>query len=721
MNTAYVVPSSEEPGHTAIFRHPSFKDGTHNNEYADVTTLYEVFQSHVQRHPQAEFLGTRTFYPENGRFGSYTWMTTSETQALVDDFGSGLDHVYREHVKAEQKNAKVAEDDGVPEAFTRQQGLGIFATNRAEWLVSELAAFRTGRYSVGVIDVAGVGRAEFDMNHSGVAVVACSMDKIPRMLDRAGNTPGLRVIVSMDRLDCSQPTIATQAFSRSTTDVLRARAESLGIVLLDMDEVVALGRLNPTEPRPPRPDDLCTLCYSSGTAGAQKGVLATHASFTYAARSAILAMRFGSRTTYLSYIPLYHVFDRYAVYAIMHSHIRIGFHSGDAARLLDDMQALQPTVLTTIPHVLNRMYERLAERTIAAASLAGAVARVAYGAKLKRLRVRGRATHALWDALVFSRVRMLFGGRVHTVICGSAPLDGRVQDFFRAALSCDVIQGYGQTETMAGGLIQRPGDRATGTMGVPNPGVDVRLRSIPEMGYVADSAERPRGELLVRGGCVFAGYLRDAERSQAALLPGGWLATGDVAEVRADGSLALVDRIKHVIKTARALWIEPEPLEAQYAAHVLCGSVFLHGSAHQRELVALVVPSKAFDAWAARAAGGSPAPSRAELCARPGVRRAFLRELHVHAARLGLPQAAHVAAVHLEPRELTAVDGAFYTITLKLRRHAVRAHYAAAFDALYKGIADASCDDAKGLGAVGASDAALSTASSASDTAVSVS
>ncbi|KAJ1861012.1 medium-chain fatty acid-CoA ligase faa2 [Coemansia sp. RSA 2703] len=715
MTTAYKVPSSEEPGHTAIFRHPSFKDGTHNNEYADITTLYEVFQSHVQRHPQAEFLGTRTFYPENGRFGAYTWMTTSETQALVDDFGSGLDHVYEKHVPRIQGDA--APEDGVPEAFGRQQGLGIFATNRAEWLVSELAAFRTGRYSVGVIDVAGVGRAEFDMNHSGVAVVVCSMDKIPRMLDRAQNTPGLKVIVSMDKLDCSKPSIATQAFSSSTTDVLRARAESLGIALLDMDEVVALGRLNPTEPAPPKPTDLCTLCYSSGTAGAQKGVLATHASFTYAARSAILAMRFDTRTTYLSYIPLYHVFDRYAVYAIMHSHIRIGFHSGDAARLLDDMQALQPTVLTTIPHVLNRMYERLAARTVAAASLVGAVARVAYGAKLRRLRERGRATHALWDALVFSRVRALFGGRVHTVICGSAPLDGRVQDFFRAALSCHVIQGYGQTETMAGGLIQRPDDRATGTVGVPNPGVDVRLRSIPEMGYMADAAERPRGELLVRGACVFAGYLRDAERTRAALLPGGWLATGDVAEVRADGTLALVDRIKHVIKTARALWIEPEPLETQYAAHPLCAAVFLHGSPHQRELVALVVPSPAFDAWAARVAGA--AASRAELCARPAVQKAFLRELHVHAARLGLPRAAHVAAVHLEPRELAAVDSKFYTITLKLRRHAVREHYATAFDVLYKSIADASSDDAKVLDKVNTSDAALSTAST-SDTAVSV-
>ncbi|KAJ2364585.1 medium-chain fatty acid-CoA ligase faa2, partial [Coemansia sp. RSA 2607] len=287
MSKSFVVPSSEVPGYSAIYRHPKYKSGTHNGEYSDITTVYELFNNVVKTNPKKEFLGAREYYPETNSFGDYKWITTTEAAEIINEFGSGLDAVYAQY--APEVNPT-----------TSQQPVGILAINRPEWLLTELAAFRSRRYSVGVSDLAGVESAEFNTNSADIHVVVCTMDKIPRMLDRADKTPGLKVIVCMDKLDCSKPSIATQAFNKSTVEILKKRAELLNIALLDMDEVISMGRLNQTEPAPPKPSDLCTICFTSGTSGAQKGALLTHDAFINATRGAHLSLE-QSNTTYLSY------------------------------------------------------------------------------------------------------------------------------------------------------------------------------------------------------------------------------------------------------------------------------------------------------------------------------------------------------------------------------------------------------------------------------------
>ncbi|KAJ1822460.1 medium-chain fatty acid-CoA ligase faa2 [Coemansia sp. RSA 2599] len=673
MLKSYAVPSSEVPGYSAIYRHPDYKDGSHNDEFSHITTLYEVFQNLVATRPKSEFLGSRPYCPKSDSFGPYEWITTTQAQEIVDSFGSGLDALY---------------DKYAPEIHekTRMQPLGIFSINRPEWLLSELAAFRTGRYSVGVIDASGVGRAEFDMNHSEMRVVVCSMDKITRMLDRIKYTPRIKVIISMDKLDCSRPHVSTQPFSPKITERLLKRAQELGVYLTDMDQVIADGRANATAARPSKPTDICTLCYSSGTAGAQKGVLATHASFVYATRSGTLGMKFAPQT-YFSYIPLYHVFDRYTIYAIMHTGARIGFYRGDMLGLLDDMQQLRPTFLTIIPHVLNRVYDKIAQATIASDSLTGTLSRVAYAAKLRKIKANQGFRHSLWDRLIFNKIAALFGGRLEVMICGSAYLDPRVQDFFRVVLSCNVIQGYGQTEIMAGGTIQRRSDVSSDNVGIPNPGVDLRLRSIPEMNYHVTDTPGPRGELLVRGANVFSEYLGDPEKTRQAM-DGEWLATGDIAKVNPDGSFSIIDRVKNVIKTAQAMWIEPEPLEYIYSQHSLVKSIFIHGSERERELVAIVVPDPlTFVPWAKKI---SEFGSVEELCADEKVKEALVEELKMLAARKAVPRPGYIAAVYLEPSSFESVSADFYTITLKVRRHIVKAHYKGVFTSLYKTL---SCND----------------------------
>ncbi|KAJ2382848.1 medium-chain fatty acid-CoA ligase faa2, partial [Coemansia sp. RSA 2603] len=566
--------------------------------------------------------------------------------------------------------------------------LGIFSVNRPEWLLSELSAFRSRRYSVGIIDTPSVLRAETDICSAGIEVIVCSVDKIPRMLDRISLTPSIKVIISMDKLDCSRPTRWIQPFDKRSTEKLKERSKSLGVVLLDMDEVIQIGRLNPTEPTLPKPSDLCTLCFSSGTMGAQKGVLSTHGSFVHSSKSAILAMPLHD-STYMSYVSLFHIFDRYTIYALMFNRLRIGFYSGDNANLLDDVQHLKPTVMVIIPLILNRVYDKIASATISSKGLVGFLSRRGLQAKIERIRDGKGFKHALWDRLIFNKIAALFGRQLQIMICGSAYLDPKVQDFFRVGLSCNVVQGYGQTEIMAGGTIQTVDDTTTSNIGIPNPGVDIRLRSIPEIGYNVTDVPCPRGEMMIRAKNVFSGYYMDAEKT-AETMDGEWLATGDVAQINTDGSITIIDRIKNVIKISKMMWIEPTVLESAYSSHRLVNSVFVYGNERESKIVAVVVPNpETFVPWA-RSICNLHDADLFDLCADKRVANAMAGELQAHATISKIPHIGIIGAVHLEPKELAQVDGEFITSTLKVRRAVVSKHYMPVFEQMYK---DLDCND----------------------------
>ncbi|KAJ1864181.1 medium-chain fatty acid-CoA ligase faa2 [Coemansia sp. RSA 2703] len=668
MSKSFVVPSSEVPGYSAIYRHPKYKSGTHNGEYSDITTVYELFNNVVKTNPKKEFLGAREYYPETNSFGDYKWITTTEAAEIINEFGSGLDAVYAQY--APEVNPT-----------TSQQPVGILAINRPEWLLTELAAFRSRRYSVGVSDLAGVESAEFNTNSADIHVVVCTMDKIPRMLDRADKTPGLKVIVCMDKLDCSKPSIATQAFNKSTVEILKKRAELLNIALLDMDEVISMGRLNQTEPAPPKPSDLCTICFTSGTSGAQKGALLTHDAFINATRGAHLSLE-QSNTTYLSYMSLMHIFDRYMVYTFMYGMVRIGFYSGDINKILDDMQVLHPTVFAAIPMLLNRIYDQFARATIGAKGIRGKLSRLGFNSKIKTIRSGRGYQHALWDRLIFNKFAKLFGGKVKKLLTGATPISSEVQDFFRIALSCDVIQGYGQTETVAGGLIQINDDCTNNNIGVPSPGVDVRLRSIPEMGYNVTDTPSPRGELMLRSKIVFSGYNGQPERLKE-VMDGEWMATGDVVKVNSDGTISLVDRISNVIKSASVMWVEPTSLETTYGSHHLIKSVYVYGYERAHELVAIVVPEPStFVPWACKITGKGNT-NLAELCKDDKVAKEMTQELRRLASKHHIPPPAMIGAVHMEPKPLEQINKEFYTSSLKIRRPIVNQHYKTRFEEMY--------------------------------------
>ncbi|KAJ2006307.1 medium-chain fatty acid-CoA ligase faa2 [Coemansia thaxteri] len=665
----FKVPSSEVPGYSAIYRNDNYKDGTFGNEYAHITTLYELFQHQLAIAPKSKFLGTRQYNPADDSFGQYEWLTTTEAAEIVDDFGSGLDHVFKKYAP---------DAPGIGE----QQPVGLYSLNRAEWLLGELSAFRSRRYSVGVCDTVGVEYAEHIVRKTELCVAVASLEKIPRMLDRMAHTPGLRVIISMDRLDCSQPRVDTQAFCAKTTSVeLRARATALGLVLLDMQEVIEMGRAEPTLAQPPAPSDLCSLFSSSGTTGAQKCILVPHSAFVHATKSFHLMMRF-SDSTYVSFAVIAHCLERCAIYMCMYGGAHIGFYSGDYARLLEDMQVLRPTLIISIPVVLNRMYDSLVKTTMGEAGFSGTLLRMAHRSKLKKLTAGRGAHHMLWDCVVFNKVAAKFGGRIKAILSGGCPSRPEVVDFFRVSLSCDVLHGFGQCESLTVGTMQLPGEHTTGHSGVPCPGVDIRLRSVPETGHLVTDIPCPRGELQLRCPSMFYGYLNEPEKTSA-VMDNGWLCTGDIVQVNANGTVSVIDRINHMIRNKTCCTLSPDRIEPVYNSHHLIQASFVHAQTSHAELVAIVVPDPdTFVPWA-RKVVSQPAASLDTLCASPAITKALLAALRSHATSAGLSADELAGAIYIEPVLFSTKNCGLTTLTHKLRRRAIAEHYAEKLSNMY--------------------------------------
>ncbi|KAJ2235523.1 medium-chain fatty acid-CoA ligase faa2 [Coemansia sp. RSA 1722] len=671
MSHSFLVTSSEVTGYSPIYRHPKFKDGTHNKEFADIKNLYDLFTTMVANNPKKEFLGKREYFPETNTFGDYKWMTTTDAAEYVDDLGAGLDSIYAAHAPE-------------PNKTTGQQVIGVLALGRPEWLLTELAAFRSRRYVVGISDYAGIVPCEHVVNFADTRVIVCSMDKIPRMLDRMDKTPNVKVIISMDKLDCSRPSITTQAFSAETTEKLQAKAESLGVVLMDLDQVIELGKANPTEPTLPSEDDLCSISFTSGTTGSQKGAMLSHKSLLFSAKASRLHVGIRN-TTYLSYMSLVYVFEHSLIYMQMFGSVRIGYFTGEKSRIMEDMQTLRPTLLTFVPPALNRFYESIVPKTIGAKGLKGFLCRMAYKSKEKRIKSGRGFKHSLWDKLVFNKVAQVFGGRAELMICGGSALAPEMQDFMRVGLSCNVIQGYGQTETSAASLCQTEDNLTTGNCGIPLPGVDVRLRSIPDMGYNVTDLPCPRGELMIRSNLVTDGYYQEPEKT-AELMEDGWMVSGDIATINADGTVTIFDRIRNTIRTAVMTFMEPGPLEMIYSSHELVKDCFVYGSSNAYKLVAVVVPNPdTFIPWARNIAKNQKAELE-ELCENKKVAEALTEALFHLASRSKVPSLAMIGAIHLEPKPFEQVNSEFYTSSLKLRRPMVNQHYMTIFDNLVKSI-----------------------------------
>jgi long-chain acyl-CoA synthetase len=275
----------------------------------------------------------------------------------------------------------------------------------------------------------------------------------------------------------------------------------------------------------------------------------------------------------------------------------IGFYCGDVKKLREDLETLKPTLFISVPRLYNRFYETIQEILHRKSGVERIVVDRATASKLHYLRNGNYYTHKIYDQLVFKKVKDVLGGRVRQLLCGSAAISSDVIDFLKIAWCAPVLEGYGCSETCAGSFITLPEDGSSGHVGGVLPHSEFKLIDVPDMRYSSRDTDatghpQPRGELLIRGFGVSAGYYKADEATSESFDKDGWFHTGDIARINPNGSISIIDRKKNFFKLAQGEYVSPEKIEALYARSQYVSEIFVTGDSLQSHPVAIIVPRR---------------------------------------------------------------------------------------------------------------------------------
>ncbi|WP_030418815.1 AMP-dependent synthetase/ligase [Streptomyces sp. SCSIO 75703] len=430
------------------------------------------------------------------------------------------------------------------------------------------------------------------------------------------------------------------------------------------------------------PDSVATVIYTSGTTGRPKGCVLTHGNFMVEADTVIAGWepvfhsRRGDEAATLLFLPLAHVFGRMVEVAAIRGRVRFGHQPRlDASALLPDLAAFRPTFVLAVPYIFEKVFHaarREAEREGKAGPFEKAVDVAVRYAEALEARAWGtgpgpsaalRVQHQFFDRLVYAKVRAALGGHLRNAMSGGSAMDRRLGLFFAGA-GVQVYEGYGLTESTAAATANPPGRTRYGTVGVPVPGVTVRI---------ADD-----GEILLRGPTVFRGYLNDPEATGAALRD-GWLATGDLGALDEDGHLTITGRKKEILVTSGGKSLSPGPLEERVRDHPLVHQCIVVGNDRPYVAALVTLDQEAVEHWLTMR--NKPRLPAARLVRdadlEAEVRRAVL------AANTLVSQAESIRTFRILAQPFTEEQG-LLTPSLKLKRKAIEQAYADEIGALYR-------------------------------------
>jgi len=431
-------------------------------------------------------------------------------------------------------------------------------------------------------------------------------------------------------------------------------------------------------------EDLFTIIYTSGTTGPPKGCILRHRNY-YAMVSVVDEMDsyYRADDLMLLYLPLAHNFGRLMLLTGAYVGFPIAFLA-DPLRVGEVLLQVRPTVLPSVPRVYEKVHTAAQGRFDEATGLKRRVIDWALpiGREVSRLEGEGapvpvglRARHRVADKLVFSKVRARLGGRLRIPISGGAPLTKDIAEFFDA-VGIRIVEGYGLTECTTACSTNRPDVYRFGTVGQPLPGFEIAI---------ADD-----GEILVRSETIFQGYFKDPEATAAVLTADGWLRTGDIGELDADGFLRITDRKKDILVTAGGKNVAPQNIENELKMSKYVSQALVVGDKRPYVAALITLDPDEIGRWAAARGIDADVPS---LAGDDRVRE-LLQDVvdNTNRERSRFEQVKRFAVL---PRDFTMADGEI-TPTLKLRRRAVIDHFEDEIEALYAGADTRRTEDVGG-------------------------
>ncbi|KAJ4749578.1 Long chain acyl-CoA synthetase 4 [Rhynchospora pubera] len=611
-------------------------------------SCWDIFRLAVEKYPNSQMLGRRQIV--DGKAGEYTWQSYKDVYDIVMKLGTSIRSL----------------------GIKKGGRCGIYGANCPEWIMSMEACNAHGIYCVPLYDTLGAGAVEFILCHAEVEIAFVEEKKIGELLKTLpASAKFLKTIVSFDKVKPEQ----------------REEVEKHGLAIYEWDDFLLVGGDKQYDLPVKEKDDICTIMYTSGTTGDPKGVLISNRSIISVIAGLKLLLEsvneeVGVGDVYMSYLPLAHIFDRVVEEIFIYHGASIGFWRGDVKGLVEDMGVLKPTIFCAVPRVLDRIYSGLQAKISAGGFLKKALFGIGYNYKKGNIFKGAKHQDAgfVFDKLVFSKVKGGLGGRVRVILSGAAPLAKHVEEFMRVVTCAHVLQGYGLTETCAATMVSLPNDISMlGTVGPPVPNIDVRLESVPEMGYDA-LGTTPRGEICIRGESIFSGYYKRDDLTQEVLVD-GWFHTGDVGEWQPNGSMKIIDRKKNIFKLSQGEYVAVENLENIYGNLPEIDSIWVYGNSFESFLIAVINPNRqAIENWAQ--SNGISGDFEA-LCGNPKVKEYILGQISSFAKEKKLKGFEVIKAVHLDPEPFD-IERDLLTPTYKKKRPQLLKYYQDVINGLYQ-------------------------------------
>jgi long-chain acyl-CoA synthetase len=525
--------------------------------------------------------------------------------------------------------------------------VSIFSATRYEWAILDYAILAVGAVTVPIYETSSAEQVRWVLRDSGAVLVFAETDGHGDKVDQLrADLPDLRKVLRI---------------AGSETRALDALAEAGRSV--DPSQLDA--RLAAI-----RSDNPATLIYTSGTTGRPKGCQLTHSNLVYETRGAKDAFPslLGERQRMLVFLPLAHVLSRAITVAALENKVTVGFTS-DLKNLVPMFAVFKPTVVVSVPRVFEKVYNTAEQN--ARNDGKGRIFEIAVNAAIDWSKAQDsggagvvlRAKHAVFDRLVYGKLRAALGGDCRAAISGGAPLGARLGHFYRG-VGLTIYEGYGLTETSAAITVNRLDDLKVGSVGKLLPGNSMR---------VADD-----NELLVKGGVVFNGYWHNEQATKEAISE-GWFRTGDLGAIDDDGFLTIVGRKKEIIVTAGGKNVAPAVLEDQLRAHPLISQAMAVGDAKPFVAALITIDPEAFVGWKERNGKATDA-SVGDLANDPDLLAEI--DLAVKEANQAVSHAESIRKFRILPVDFTEDTGEL-TPTMKVKRKVVAEKFASEIEALY--------------------------------------
>ncbi|MEV6573123.1 AMP-dependent synthetase/ligase [Streptomyces sp. NPDC051577] len=549
--------------------------------------------------------------------------------------------------------------------------VALASNTRVEWILADLGVMCAGAATTTIYPSTNGEESAFILADSESRVlIAEDAKQLAKARAHRGDLPRLAHVVVLEAEDAVAHDTDPEGWVLSLAD-LEARGKEY---LAKHPEAIKerIGAITA--------DQLATLIYTSGTTGRPKGVRLPHDNWSYMAKATVATGMINSDDVQYLWLPLAHVFGK----VLTSGQIEVGHVTaidGRIDKIIENLPIVQPTYMAAVPRIFEKVYNGAAGKARAAGGAkykifmwAAGVAREYAKVSQDNFRRTGNASvplglatrHKVADALVFSKLRDAFGGKLRAAISGSAALAPDIGYFFAGA-GIHILEGYGLTESSAASFVN-PGEAyRTGTVGKPLPGTEVRI---------ADD-----GEILLRGPGIMQGYHGLPDKTAEVLEADGWLHTGDIGELSPDGFLRITDRKKDLIKTSGGKYVAPAEIEGRFKA--ICpyvSSIVVHGADRNFCSALIALDGPAILTWAAD--HGLEGKTYAEVVAAPETVR--LVETYVQTLNEGLQRWQTVKQFRLLPRDLDVEHGDL-TPSLKLKRPVVEREFKYLIDEMYSG------------------------------------